>query len=172
LDRKIHKVNLNQSRRTGIDRMNVKNQERPLGHTYWEILKARESLETLVVPSEKIETLSGALDSSLKVISDVSLMAAAVESSLTAICKKLDALGEDPTLGERITREFQDLVALRDKILLGFFGDAVSFVRAFERMSRNNLLAQAGIDPNDEAASMAYLVKLGQTVSAESNPGN
>ncbi len=152
--------------------MNVKNQEQPLGRIYLAVLKAREGLDTVVVPSEKIETLANALDSSLKIISEVSLMAAAVESTLTAICKKLDALGEDPALGARITSEFQDLVALRDRIIYGLYRDAISFSRAFERMARENTLVQAGIDPKDEAAAMAYLVKLGEVVAANPNPGN
>ena len=153
--------------------MNVEDQNQPLGALYQEVLKARESLDTLVVPSDKIDALSVALDRSLRIIKDVALMSAFVEANLSAVFQKLDVLGEDKTIGDLINREFQELAVLRYKVLNGAFLDATHFVRQFELMVRHDILVKAGIDPKDEEAALAYLTKLGNNVIlADPNPGN
>ncbi len=151
----------------------VENQVIPLGQIYLNILDVRNETEPSVVPSDRIEALSGALDSSLRLIHNLALLAAITESNLVAVFKVLDRWGDDPVVGKRITEDFQDLVALKCKITNGTFGEVSDFAIRFEKMVRDDTLRRAGIDPKDEEASMAYLVKLGaKVVLADPPSGN
>ena len=154
--------------------MNVlTNQKTPINRRYLEVLKTREKLDEMLVPSDKIEALSKALDSSLDILREVSLLSAMIEANWSAVWEQLDVLGEDPAIRERVISQFRDLAILRRTILTGNYGPTVEFVRAYERLVRNTVLMQAGIDPNDKEASEAFLLKLGQGVILQDpNPGN
>lgn len=135
-----------------------------IGVLYQEVLKARESLDSMVVPSDKIDALQAALDKSLRIIENVALFGAAVDANLAAVLRKVNVLAEDPVLQEKLQTELGDLVSLRAQVVEGYFSDEAQFCKNFERMVRDSILAQAGIDPKDQKKSLAYLNKLGKVI--------
>jgi hypothetical protein len=139
---------------------------------YQEVLKARESLDSMVVPSDKIDALHGALDKALRIIENVALFSAAIDANLSAVLRKVDVLAEDPAIGEKLKKELIDLMLLRTQVIEGYFSDEVQFCQNFERMVRDDLLSKAGVDPNDKKKSLAFLNKLGKAILPPGSKAN
>lgn len=139
----------------------------PLGETYLDVLKSRESLDVMLVPSEKVECLESALGNALRIIENLALFSATVDANLTAVFKHMDECKkQDAELGKCLDAEFGDLRKLRSDVVEGHFQDVAHFSRKFEEMVRHSILKQAGIDPLDEVASMAFLAKASGSICA------
>lgn len=141
--------------------MNAQNQT-DMGPLFVKFLQLREQADNATVPSEKTDALDEAVMTGHQIIERLALFGAALNANFHAIQKKLEALGESqPELLKQIDEQIGSLVGLRNAFL-GFYLDEATFVAQFEKMVRDRMLLEAGVDPNDTEAAMAYLLKVGK----------
>jgi hypothetical protein len=133
-----------------------------MGAMFVRFLQLREQAESSLIPSAKSDALMEAVITSHQIIERLALFGAALNANFTAIQKKLEALGDSqPELLAKIDEQIGSLVGLRNAFL-GFYLDEAAFTAQFEKMVRDRMLQEAGVDPNDQEAAMAYLLKTGK----------
>lgn len=138
---------------------------------YLRYLHLREAAEASIVPSEKADALQEAVDLGNQMVERLALLGAALNANFIALEKKIQDLEtKHPELVAQLDKEIGGLIGLR-KAFLGFYDDEAKFCANFEKMVRDKMLQEAGIDPNNQEAVMAYLLKKGKemTPSPEKN---
>ncbi len=143
-----------------------------LGQLYVDSLRSRESLDLMVESADKVECLENALASMLHIVERTALFAAALDASLTAVHRQIDKCKQgNPEVAACLESYVGDLRGLKASVLDNVFSDEAEFSRGFERMVRDNLAKQAGIDPKDEKAVMGYMLKAGRALATTPPPG-
>lgn len=131
---------------------------------YIRFLQLREQAEKAIVPSEKSDALHEAVLLANQMLERLALLGASLNANFIALESKMTALEtKNPELLKQIDNEIGSLIGLR-KAFLGFYGDEAQFCSNFERMVRDKLLQEAGVDPNDQEAAMAYLLQAGKAM--------
>lgn len=144
--------------------MNDTNQAE-MGQLYLRFLNRQEEAEKAVVPSQQTESLNDAVLSGHQIIERLALFGAALNANFTAIQKKLaDLEATHPDLLKQFDEHVGSLVGLRDTFV-AFYADEAAFCATFERMVRDRMLNEAGVDPNDQEAVMAFLLKAGKALT-------
>ncbi len=144
-----------------------------LEQLYAEVLATRKELDSMVVNTDKIDALSGAVSKCLCIIENTALLASANNSILSAMMRRMDALIDHPVLGPVIKKEFAELLTLKFKIIDGRFGEVSVFCQKVEESERHKMLIARGIDPKDEARAFAFMHDmLTKVVCPDPNPQN
>jgi hypothetical protein len=139
---------------------------------YSQFCEARDAACKTEDPKEKAEHLQLVMDAASQMIGRLAMLGAGLDSILVSLNRNVKNISTlNPELYRELEPHIGDLMGLHQFVMMGY-GDEAEFCTRFEKLVRDKVLVEEGLDPADIEGSFDYMRKKAMMAVTPVNPSN